>query len=218
MLIHFPSLQKPTPSNIPHPGMISELCSIQSLPAPPCPPSLQTIVFLTFYIWHFLTFVNVSTTTFFNVENDLVNWLQGSTLKKLFQLLHVNSWLWHVGTSSLTRDQTHVPCVGNAVLATGPPGKSPLMLLLIFTVAPNSSPCLFFGTIYLLGPLQLIHCCRRSSGWTAPSCVSSAAVPSRRWRPSSPSCLSLTQGLHLKLLSLLCSGHAEVPPAQENFP
>ena len=95
----------------------------------------------------------------------------------------MNSWLWHVGTSSLTRDQTKVPCVGNSVLAAGPPGQSPLMLLLTFTVAPKSSPCLFFDTIYLLGPLQLtVHCCRRSSGWTAPPCVSSAAVPSHRWR------------------------------------
>ena len=29
-----------------------------------------------------------------------------------------------VGSSSLTRDRTRVPCLGGAVLATGPPGKS----------------------------------------------------------------------------------------------
>ena len=32
--------------------------------------------------------------------------------------------MWHLGSSSLTRDQTQLPCIGSAVLATGPPGKS----------------------------------------------------------------------------------------------
>ena len=36
----------------------------------------------------------------------------------------IRSWLWHVGCSSLTRDQTQALCTGSAVLATGPPGKS----------------------------------------------------------------------------------------------
>ena len=33
------------------------------------------------------------------------------------------SYLWHVESSSPTRDQTQSPYLGNAVLATGPPGK-----------------------------------------------------------------------------------------------
>ena len=33
------------------------------------------------------------------------------------------SWLWPVDLSSLTRDWTWAPCIGNAVLATGPPGS-----------------------------------------------------------------------------------------------
>ena len=33
--------------------------------------------------------------------------------------------LWHVESSSLARDQTRAPCIGSAVLATGPPEKSP---------------------------------------------------------------------------------------------
>ena len=32
------------------------------------------------------------------------------------------SWLWHVGSSSLTRDQTQARCIGSAVLATRPRG------------------------------------------------------------------------------------------------
>ena len=28
--------------------------------------------------------------------------------------LHVNSWLWRVGSSSLTRDRTQAPCIGTA--------------------------------------------------------------------------------------------------------
>ena len=30
-----------------------------------------------------------------------------------------------VGSSSLTKDRTQAPCIGSALLATGPPGKSP---------------------------------------------------------------------------------------------
>ena len=36
--------------------------------------------------------------------------------------------LEHVGSRSLTRDWTQTPCTGNAILATWPPGKSPLAL------------------------------------------------------------------------------------------
>ena len=33
-------------------------------------------------------------------------------------------WLWHVGSSSLTRNQTWGPCIGSArILATRPSGK-----------------------------------------------------------------------------------------------
>ena len=36
--------------------------------------------------------------------------------------------LWHVGSSSLMRDRTQAPCIGSAVLATGPPEKSQQLL------------------------------------------------------------------------------------------
>ena len=36
----------------------------------------------------------------------------------------INSQLRHVGSSSLTRDRTWALCIGSAVLASGPPGKS----------------------------------------------------------------------------------------------
>ena len=43
----------------------------------------------------------------------------------LFTWLHRGSELWHVGSSSLTRDRTQVPCIWEReVLATGPPGKT----------------------------------------------------------------------------------------------
>ena len=46
-----------------------------------------------------------------------------------FIYLHwASSQLWHVGSSSLTRDQTCAPCNKSAVLATGSPGKSPASL------------------------------------------------------------------------------------------
>ena len=44
--------------------------------------------------------------------------------------------LWHVGSSSLTRDGTQSPCTGRAVLATGPPEKS------IFIFFPPLCPSL----------------------------------------------------------------------------
>ena len=39
------------------------------------------------------------------------------------------SQLWHVGSSSLTRDHTQAPCTGSRVLATGPPGEVPRFYL-----------------------------------------------------------------------------------------
>ena len=48
--------------------------------------------------------------------------------------LSCDTWtlqLQHMGSSSLTRDQTHAPCTGSTVLAAGPPGKSPVSFLLI---------------------------------------------------------------------------------------
>ena len=38
-------------------------------------------------------------------------------------LWNVNSWLQHVGSSSLTRDRTQSPCTGSRVLAPGPQGS-----------------------------------------------------------------------------------------------
>ena len=40
----------------------------------------------------------------------------------------------HVGSSSLTRDQTPAPCIGNTVLSIVPPGKSPNYTYLKCTV------------------------------------------------------------------------------------
>ena len=45
-------------------------------------------------------------------------------LKYLFLVHCIGSWLWHFESSSLTRDRTQAPCIGSAVLATGPPGNS----------------------------------------------------------------------------------------------
>ena len=42
-------------------------------------------------------------------------------MRDLFQSWHANSQLQCVGSNSLTRDQTWVPCTGSVVLATGPP-------------------------------------------------------------------------------------------------
>ena len=40
----------------------------------------------------------------------------------LFMYLFLPNWgMWDL--SSLSRDQTHIPCVGSRVLTTGPPGK-----------------------------------------------------------------------------------------------
>ena len=38
--------------------------------------------------------------------------------------------LQHMGFSSLHRDQTQAPCIGSAVLATGPPGKSRTVIIM----------------------------------------------------------------------------------------
>ena len=38
------------------------------------------------------------------------------------------SWLQHVGSSALTRDQMWATCPGSSVLATGLPGKSLTLL------------------------------------------------------------------------------------------
>ena len=42
-----------------------------------------------------------------------------------FQLQDATTQLGRVASSSLTRDRTCTPCIGSAVLTTGPPGKSP---------------------------------------------------------------------------------------------
>ena len=54
-------------------------------------------------------------------------------------LWHMNSQLWHVGASSLTRDQ--IPGLLHwelGVLATGPPGKSPIPFHTTTVVTGNS--------------------------------------------------------------------------------
>ena len=40
----------------------------------------------------------------------------------LYIYLAVPGGIWDL--SSLTRDQTHTPCIGSAILTTRPPGKS----------------------------------------------------------------------------------------------
>ena len=64
---------------------------------------------------------------------DPGSWLQ---LVGSFLLQHVNSWLHHVGSSSLTR--VLGPALG--VLATGPPGKSPNLHILTYG-ENNRSDC-----------------------------------------------------------------------------
>ena len=58
--------------------------------------------------------------SFFNIY--LFIWLH-SVLNEARQIVQ----LWHVGSSSLTGEQTQAPCIGSRVLATGPPGKSPFL-------------------------------------------------------------------------------------------
>ena len=45
-------------------------------------------------------------------------------------MLHVNTWLWYVGSSSLTRMEPGPPAL-EAESATGPPGKSPEQYFLL---------------------------------------------------------------------------------------
>jgi len=53
---------------------------------------------------------------------------------------YVNSWLWHVESSSLTRDWTRAPLHwDHRILTTGPLGKS--WFLLIFHVSLITRPC-----------------------------------------------------------------------------
>ena len=49
-------------------------------------------------------------------------------------------FLWHVGSSSLTKDWTWAPCTGSSVLTTGPPGKS-LQLIIIWEWGLFSKRC-----------------------------------------------------------------------------
>ena len=52
-----------------------------------------------------------------------------------------------MGSSSLTRDQTRAPCVENAVLATGPPGKPSSILCLGWCYF---SPFVLFLIVYIV--------------------------------------------------------------------
>lgn len=53
----------------------------------------------------------------------------------------------HVGSSSVIRDQTQIPCIGNTVLDTGSPGKS--HILLFFLIAHMLSSLMFFAYIII---------------------------------------------------------------------
>ena len=57
---------------------------------------------------------------YFYLKKKTFIWLQPvlAVAHRIFSLR------WHTGSSSLTRDPTRVPCIGTAVLAIGPPGKS----------------------------------------------------------------------------------------------
>ena len=58
------------------------------------------------------------------------------------------SWLWHVGSSSLTRDWTQTPCTGSAESGTRPSGKSHNSLL-------KSTINWFLNCIQKVQPLSL---------------------------------------------------------------
>ena len=59
------------------------------------------------------------------------------------QLQHENSWLGHMRSSSLTRDQIRAPCMGSTVLATGPPGRPLDLALYTSRVHPWGPPAAF---------------------------------------------------------------------------
>ena len=50
------------------------------------------------------------------------------------------SQLHHVGSGSLTMDQTQAHCIGSRVLATGPPGKSLALLWFYFSTFKTLTP------------------------------------------------------------------------------
>ena len=61
--------------------------------------------------------------------------------------LGLSCTMWDL--SSLTGDQTQTPCTGSAVLATGPPGKSPVPLFFLqfyHFIATNPSPSTLMHT------------------------------------------------------------------------
>ena len=65
-----------------------------------------------------------------------------SSFKNIYLFCCSGSYLQHVRSSSLTRDQTQAPCAGSSVLAIGPPVKSPHFPLLIRTLAVGLGPIL----------------------------------------------------------------------------
>ena len=74
--------------------------------------------------------------------------------------------LWHVGSSSLTRDQAWAPCLRSAVLTTGPSGKSASTFL---SAWPNRVP-LYRQNAQVLGGS---HHCESLSCSSCPSCFTS---------------------------------------------
>ena len=75
---------------------------------------------------------------------------------KVFIFIYVfdcaGSYLQHVGSSSLTRDQTCVPCIGSLESATEPPGKSLDYLFFFFILN-----LIFFFTLNLSIPKQQVR-------------------------------------------------------------
>ena len=56
-------------------------------------------------------------------------WVLIAALGNLWSSLQLGGLLGHVGSSSRTRYRTQTPFTGSRVLATGPPGKSPVLCL-----------------------------------------------------------------------------------------
>ena len=78
--------------------------------------------------------------------------------------------------SSLTRDRTYIPCIGSAVLSTGPSGKSQEMVISYTwldckaVLLPQMSVCLFEEAMGLAWPiLPLPPTCCETPGQRLPS-------------------------------------------------
>ena len=80
-----------------------------------------------------------------------------------------------MGSSLLIRDGTHTPCIGNVVLATGPPGKSLNIFIYIYmSVTSSLSIHQKYCLVQSLGRVQLF-----ATPWTSAHQVSLSITNSR---------------------------------------